>query len=119
MPYVVILITGDSAADQEAAWRWCLGIGCVFPLAVFILRLKLKEPEDYKRNSMKHVSIPYGLVIRYYWKRLAVIMIIWFIYDFSAYAFGIYSSTIVDIVIPDAGLAVQFGWNTVINLFCE
>jgi MFS family permease len=39
-------------------------------------------------------------------------------YDqFSSYAFGIYSSTIVYAIIGDAPLYQTFGWNTVINLF--
>jgi MFS family permease len=42
---------------------------------------------------------------------------IWFIYDFSTYSFGIYSTQILTIVIPNGSLAEQFGWNTVINLF--
>lgn len=41
----------------------------------------------------------------------------WFIYDFSTYSFGIYSTTILANIIPDSSLAVNFGWNTVINLF--
>ena len=50
---------------------------------------------------MRHVKIPYWLVIKKYWSRLLPVSLIWFIYDFSAYSFGIYSSTILDRVIPD------------------
>lgn len=94
-----------------------LGVGCIFPLSVFFLRLKLKDPVEFQRESMKHVKIPYGLVLKFYWFRLATVMLIWFLYDFSAYAFGIYSSTIVDTIIPESTYATSFGWNTVINLF--
>jgi len=67
---------------------------------------------------MKHVKIPYWLVIKYYWWRLAVVSLIWFIYDFSTYSFGIYSSTILANIYGDnAPLTQIFGWNTVINLF--
>lgn len=37
--------------------------------------------------------------------------------QFSSYAFGIYSSTIVLAIIGDAPLSTTFGWSTVINLF--
>lgn len=37
------------------------------------------------RESMKHVKIPYWLVIKYYWKRLIVVSAIWFIYDVSCH----------------------------------
>jgi MFS family permease len=43
---------------------------------------------------------------------------IWFLYDFSSYAFGIYSSTIVSSIIGDSTpLYLSFAWATVINLF--
>jgi hypothetical protein len=67
---------------------------------------------------MKHVKIPYWLVIKYCWKRLLAVSAIWFLYDFSTYSFGIFSSTILSNVMPaDAPLSQSFGWNTVINLF--
>jgi hypothetical protein len=30
---------------------------------------------------MKNAKIPYGLVIKYYWFRLLIVSLIWFIYD--------------------------------------
>ena len=55
---------------------------------------------------------------QFYWFRLATCSIIWFIYNFSAYAFGIYSSSILDNLLgDDSRLWVTFGWNTLLNLF--
>lgn len=55
---------------------------------------------------------------RFYWARLLVVSLIWFIYDFSSYSFGIYSSAWLAIILGDtAPLWKTFGWNTVINLF--
>ena len=34
---------------------------------------------------MKHVKIPYLLVIKYYWWRLFCVSLIWFIYDVSIF----------------------------------
>ncbi|KAH8816093.1 MFS phospholipid transporter-like protein Git1 [Xylogone sp. PMI_703] len=116
VPYLLVVIC--TTDHLRAAWRICLGIGVVFPLVLFFMRLKLKEPEEFTKESMKYVRIPYLLVIRYYWWRLFVVSLIWFIYDFSAYSFGIYSSAILQTIIGDtAGLATSFGWNTVLNLF--
>jgi MFS family permease len=115
---VVVLKTGEEIHQLNAAWRWMLGVGCIFPLAVFLIRIFMNDPKEFERESMTHVKIPYGLVFRYYWVRLAAVMVVWFLYDFSAYAFGIYSSTILDIVQPKgATYATTFGWNTVVNLF--
>jgi hypothetical protein len=62
----------------------------------------MKDPASYAKDGMRHTKIPYWLVIKKYWTRLVPVSIIWFIYDFSAYSFGIYSSTILEGVIPNA-----------------
>lgn len=61
-------------------WRTSLGIGVVFPLILFVLRLRLKEPEEFSRESMRHKT-PYLLVLRYYGLRLLAVSIVWFLYD--------------------------------------
>ncbi|KAI0483552.1 putative MFS phospholipid transporter [Xylaria cf. heliscus] len=120
VPYVV------AAAAQNkyygTIWRTSLGIGVVFPLILFVLRLKLKEPEEFSRNSMKNTRTPYRLVFKFYGFRLLIVSLIWFIYDFSTYAFGIYSGPIIANIYGSndgtkAPLTTVFGWNTVINLF--
>lgn len=101
----------------ETIWRTSLGIGVVFPLVLFILRLRLKEPEEFAKQSMRKQT-PYLLVLKFYGFRLACVSLIWFLYDFSQYAFGIYSSDILGgIYGDDAPLTTIFGWNTVINMF--
>jgi len=48
---------------------------------------------------------------------MIVVSTIWFIYDYSSYAFGTYSAPNIDNVLgPDAALWKTFGWNTVLNL---
>ena len=55
---------------------------------------------------------------RFYWFRLTIVSLIWFIYDFSAYSFSIYSSAWLTIILGDsAPIWKSFGWNTIINLF--
>ncbi|KAJ9151327.1 Major facilitator superfamily transporter [Pleurostoma richardsiae] len=116
VPYVVA-----AACDNKhhgTIWRTSLGIGVVFPMVLFILRLRLKEPEEFSRHSMARAKTPYWLVLKFYGFRLFIVSLIWFIYDFSAYSFGIYSSPILaNIFGDDAPLTTVFGWNTVINLF--
>ncbi|KAI8965083.1 MFS general substrate transporter [Daldinia sp. FL1419] len=116
VPYVVAAAAHN--IYYSTIWRTSLGIGVAFPLVLFILRLRLKEPEEFSRNSMKHVKTPYLLVLRYYGFRLLIVSLIWFIYDFSAYSFSIYSSAILSNIYGSGGvLTTIFGWNTVINLF--
>lgn len=95
-----------------------LGLGVVPALAVFLWRLRMEEPARFKRDSMKRAKIPYGLIIRRYWKGLLAISATWFIYDFITYPFGLYGSTVLNSVTGGSDtLTVVFGWNVVINLF--
>ncbi|KAA8565703.1 hypothetical protein EYC84_009547 [Monilinia fructicola] len=97
---------------ENCTWSWCR--------ASYALDLSPTQIEGTRRipESMKHVKIPYGLVFKYYWFRLFVVSLIWFIYDFSTYSFGIYSSKILSNIYGDtAPLSQSFGWNTVLNLF--
>ncbi|RDL37096.1 uncharacterized protein BP5553_04529 [Venustampulla echinocandica] len=116
VPYLLVVICTED--HLRAAWRISLGLGVVPPLLLLWLRIKLKEPEEFKRESMKYVKIPYMLVFRYYGWRLFIVSLIWFIYDFSTYSFGIYGSAILTNVLPEsAPLSQAFGWNVVLNLF--
>ncbi|KAK7218339.1 hypothetical protein V2G26_006342 [Clonostachys chloroleuca] len=115
VPYVVAAAAHNT--HYGTIWRTSLGIGAVFPIVLLVLRFRLKEPEEYKKESMKKET-PYRLVFQFYGFRLFCISLIWFLYNFSSYAFGIYSSSILSgIYGDDAPLTTIFGWNTVINLF--
>lgn len=41
-----------------------LALGVLPPLSLFYLRLKLKEPEEFNRETMKDTRTPWLLVIR-------------------------------------------------------
>ncbi|EPS37869.1 hypothetical protein H072_8397 [Dactylellina haptotyla CBS 200.50] len=114
VPMVVVLATTED--HLRVAWRIMLGLGVIPPLSLLYLRLKLKEPEAYVQTAMKNT--PVWLTIKFYWFRLLTCGLIWFIYNFSAYGFGIYSSAILDNLLGnDNRLWVTFGWNTVLNLW--
>ncbi|TIA45657.1 MFS phospholipid transporter Git1, partial [Aureobasidium pullulans] len=67
---------------------------------------------------MAKAKTPWLLVIKFYWWRLTIVSLIWFIYDFSGYSFSLFSSTIVDNLLGDnSPLWKSFGWTTLIYLF--
>jgi hypothetical protein len=67
---------------------------------------------------MANTRTPWLLVIKFYWYRLTIVSLIWFIYDFSAYSFGIYSSSITATLLGKSSpLWKSFGWNVLINFF--
>lgn len=113
----LILLWIFSPRHLTAVWRLTLGLGVFPPLVLFFLRLKMVDLKSFKKYNMKHAKYPVWLCLKFYWYRLAVILILWFIYDFSAYSFGIYSSAIINRIVPDADLYKTFGWNTLFNVF--
>ncbi|KAK5281063.1 glycerophosphoinositol permease [Exophiala xenobiotica] len=134
VPLVCVWICSDR--HLRLAWRLALGFGVFPPLSLLWLRTKLQEPVEYHKETMKNTRVPWLLVIKFYWKRLAVVSAVWFMYNvklqyavsprkhadppeqFSSYAFAIYSSTILSVILGDsAPLWKIFAWNTVINLF--
>ncbi|KAG6882740.1 hypothetical protein C0995_013900 [Termitomyces sp. Mi166 len=94
VPLVLFWIFGDD--HLRVVWRLSLGLGIVPALFVFLWRLNMDEPLRYKRDSMKFTRIPYLLVLRRYWRSLAAISFVWFLYDMVVYPFGLYSSIIVN-----------------------
>jgi MFS family permease len=105
----------------RAAWRICLGLGAIPPISLFFLRLKISEPEPFTHEKMSVKSTPWSLCFRFYGFRLAIVSLIWFIYDFSAYSFGLYSTQILTTLNSKAGgdtkLWVSLGWSTLLNFF--
>ncbi|KAF2735824.1 MFS general substrate transporter [Polyplosphaeria fusca] len=113
---VVVVACGED--HLRAAWRICLGLGVIPPLSLLYLRIKLQEPEAFKRESLAKAKTPWKLIVRYYWYRLSIVSIIWFIYDFSGYSFSIYSSSILkNLLGKNAPLWKSMAWNILINFF--
>ncbi|SGZ53160.1 CIC11C00000005565 [Sungouiella intermedia] len=116
VPLVLLWIFSEK--HLTVIWRLTLALGVFPPLSLFFMRRKMKNSNSYEKLHMKSVAkFPYWLVIKFYWFRLAVISIIWFIYDFSAYSFGLYSSYILSVILPGDDIYKAWGWNVVFNLF--
>lgn len=80
------------------------------------MRFRLNEPTAFAREKM--VKFPWLLILKMYWFRMLVVSAIWFIYDFSGYAFSIYSTTITsNLVASDAPLYLSLAWGILINSF--
>ena len=46
------------------------------------MRLRLKEPEEFAKESMRRQT-PWLLIMKFYWFRLVCVSIVWFLYDVS------------------------------------
>ncbi|WOO85442.1 Glycerophosphoinositol permease 1 [Vanrija pseudolonga] len=107
-----------SASDLHKlsyTWRILMGIGIIIPLSVFYFRLRMKNPKIYRRNAIRH-SPPYLLILKRYWKTLLGTAGTWFLYDFVTFPNGIFSSTIIASVVPNAGIVRTFEWNLLLSV---
>lgn len=113
--YILTLIFTENR--QEVIWRVLLGLGAICPFFLLVARFRMGEPEAYKNYAMKKAKIPYKIVIKKYYRRLIFISLVWFIYNFTSYSFGIYFSPILQSIDRNMSLAKIFGWTTFIYLF--
>jgi MFS family permease len=115
VPMVLLWICGPD--NLTPVWRITLGIGAIPPISLFFLRLYYQEGKTFQKTRFKKVTVPYWTIIKFYWLRLAVVSLIWFIYDLSAYSFGLFSSYVIADLYDSEDLYAKFGWNVVLNLF--
>lgn len=121
VPTVLVKIFAPDGTDPHGlmiVWRFTLALGVVPPLSILYFRVKkLKDSGAYQTESMKRTGIPYGLIIKRYWKAMVGTSVAWFVYDFISYPFGIYSGQILTGLVPDGDLLKSFAWNILLNAF--
>ena len=77
----LVVFSACKQAHYSTVWRVCFGIGCLLPLSIFYFRIKMLNSVLYRRGAIKR-SVPYRLVLRYYWRSLIGTCGAWFLYDF-------------------------------------
>lgn len=60
VPMILVLIFTEE--HLRAVWRVALGLGVIPPLSLLYLRLKLSEPEEFKRERMH--KFPMWLIVK-------------------------------------------------------
>ncbi|ODA82634.1 hypothetical protein RJ55_01142 [Drechmeria coniospora] len=97
----LIVLSAFGNNNLTAVWRVCFGIGVVLPLTIFYFRVRMLNSKLYRKSAIKR-KVPYGLVGRFYWRRLIGTCGAWFLYDFVTYPNGIFSGTIISSVVNTA-----------------
>lgn len=98
----LIVLSAAGSSHLSTVWRVCFGIGVLFPLTVFFFRIRMLTSKLYQTSAIKR-RVPYGLVLRYYWKSLIGTCGAWFLYDFVTFPNGVFSGTILASVVPSHG----------------
>ena len=110
----LIVISAAGSNHLSTVWRTCFGIGCLWPLTVFYFRVKMLNSKLYRRGAIKR-SVPYGLVLRYYWKSLIGTCGAWFLYDFVTFPNGVFSGAIISSVVKDSSIIRTAEWQLLLS----
>ncbi|GLB05100.1 plasma membrane permease, mediates uptake of glycerophosphoinositol and glycerophosphocholine [Aspergillus tubingensis] len=117
-PFAVLVFLIVFSACQQShystVWRVCFGIGCIWPLSVFYFRWRMLNSALYRRGAIKK-RVPYGLVIRYYWKSLIGTCGAWFLYDFVTFPNGVFSASIISSVVGDDSILKTGEWQLLLG----
>jgi len=112
----VFLIVLSAAGENhlQTVWRVCFGVGIALPLTVFYFRMRMLSSKLYQRGAIKR-HVPYGLVIRRYWKSLIGTCGAWFLYDFITFPNGVFSGTIISSIIHDGSIKRTAEWQLLLG----
>jgi MFS family permease len=77
----LIVLAAYHERVSVGVWRVSFGLGFVLPVVLLFFRLRLINSTQYRKHAMKQ-SIPYGLVLKRYWKPMLGTSLAWFFYDF-------------------------------------
>ena len=117
---IVFLIVWEAAggyAHLNTIWRTTFGIGCIWPLAIFIFRWRMSVTKLYKKSAFHWREVPWLLVFKFYWKRLIGTCGAWFLYDFITFPNGIFSGTIINGVLDgDKSIKRTVEWQLLLGV---
>ncbi|KAI8990310.1 major facilitator superfamily domain-containing protein [Pilobolus umbonatus] len=102
--------------NLEPVWRISLGLGVIPPLSVLYFRLKMADSERFRTSSLTK-RVPYILIFKRYWFRIALTSGLWFVYDFVSFPSGVFSSIIIDSVANTDSLIQVVSWNILLYSF--
>ncbi|KAF2114960.1 major facilitator superfamily domain-containing protein [Lophiotrema nucula] len=117
VPLLLLLCFKQRASDYEKVWRIAFALGIIPPVSIFWFRYRMAMSSAERRSSSRKTIMPYHLAIRRYWRPLLGSAAAWFIYNYIAYPFGLFSSTISASVGAGDTLVKSYGWGTLINCF--
>ncbi|KAJ3812247.1 MFS Git1p-like glycerophosphoinositol permease [Lentinula aff. lateritia] len=109
---IVLCAAGEN--HLQTVWRVSFGIGIILPLGVFIVRMRMMSTILYKKGRHSH-NVPYGLVVKRYWKSLIGTCCAWFLYDFVTFPNGVFSATIISSVIKDSDIKKTAEWQLLLG----
>ena len=77
----LIVLAAYNFEVSSGVWRVSFGLGIILPITLFFFRIRMIESTQYRKHAIKK-RMPYGLIIKRYWKPMLGTSLAWFMYDF-------------------------------------
>ncbi|KIV98135.1 hypothetical protein PV10_01815 [Exophiala mesophila] len=110
----LIVLFAATMDHPSTVWRVCFGVGIIFPLSIFYWRVKMINSKLYRRGAIRR-KVPYGLVVRCYWKSLIGTCGAWFLYDFVTIPNAVFSGGIISAIVPDKSVKATAEWQLLLG----
>lgn len=117
IPLILYVIVGQNEAHYELIWRLSFALGMIPTLSIFYFRLRIAVSNAYRKSALRNQRAPYLLIVKKYWLRLIAGSLSWFLYNWIAIPFGIFSSVVISKANSDNTLLLNLAWGVVINAF--
>ncbi|CAI6300015.1 unnamed protein product [Periconia digitata] len=117
VPLLLLLCFKQQESQYENVWRIAFALGIIPPVSIFWFRYRMAMSSAERRNSSRKAILPYHLAFKRYWRPLLGSALAWFIYNYVAYPFGLFSSQILASVNAGDSLVKSYGWGTLVNCF--
>ncbi|KAF2012787.1 MFS general substrate transporter [Aaosphaeria arxii CBS 175.79] len=117
VPLLLLLCFHQKEEHYEKVWRISFALGIIPPVSIFWFRYRMAMSSAERRNSSRKRMMPFHVAVRRYWRPLLGSAGAWFLYNYVAYPFGLFSSTISASVNAGDSLVKSYGWGTLITCF--
>jgi len=113
--FLIVWCAAGGADHYSTIWRVCFGIGCIWPVFIFIFRWKTQKSVIFSKSRFMNWSLPWHRVVMFYWKRLVGTCLAWAIYDFITFPNGIFSGLIIEDVVGNGDIKKTAEWQLLLG----
>nr|UJH94529.1 Git1.1 [Starmerella bombicola] len=107
--------TGGKGEHLSTVWRVMFGIGVVWPLLVFVMRIRLVTSKYFNEGKFLDLNVPWLLTLQFYWPRLLGTCVTFFLYDMIVFPNGIFSSLILKSVVKNGDTKKTAEWDLLLG----
>ena len=112
---LIVWEAANGPNNLSTIWRVMFGIGCVWPVLVFLMRLKLVTSQLFRDGKFIDYNIPWLLAFKFYWRRLLATCGSFLLYDMIVQPNGVFSSLIIKDAVDGGDTKTTMEWQLLLG----